>query len=516
MKSETSVRHTEIEHSLGFWQAARLYYPAALWVLYMNLAVVLKGMDGGITGSLIGLDPFKKTYGHPYHDTTYVVPAAWVSAFGYANSIGGVCGALFSGVVYERWGPRKMIATCSLGSIGIVFLQFFSTTPAQLFAGQLLNGAIISFFPICALAYTGEVCPLALRGVMASLTNLGFICGKLISSGIMKGTNSIESSMAYRIPIATQWALPMFMLSLVYFCPDPPYWLCRKGRHEDAAQSLKRFATQEVDTTLTLANVRETLRLEESSQQDRPNYLDCFRGTNLRRLVICVMAYDMLAFTGNSLFISYAVYFFEMAGLDSANAFSMNLGLTALGFLGTCSAWPLLSYVGRRPAYLFGTIGLATVMFLIGVIDFAPRSTSAPTWAQCSLLLLANLIYDTTIGPFCYVTLAGVPSTRLRGLTIALATVSVQVVSIAFAVAISYAMNKDQGNWRGKIGFLFSGLGLLCAIYCFFFMPETRNRTFEELDILFDKKVPSRQFATYKIVAETESSETVLAEEPKA
>lgn len=328
----------------------------------------------------------------------------------------------------------------------------------------------------------------------------------------MKGTNSIDNSLAYKIPIATQWALPVFMLSLVYFCPDPPYWLCRKGRHEDAARSLKRFATNEVDTTLTMANVLDTLRLEESSKQDRPNYLDCFRGPNLRRLIICVMAYDMQAFTGNMLFISYAVYFFEMVGLDSANAFSMNLGLTALGFLGTCAAWPLLSYVGRRPAYLFGTIGLATIMFLIGAIDFAPRSTSAPTWAQCALMLLANLIYDTTIGPFCYVMLAEIPSARLRGLTIALATVSVQVMSIVFAVAIPYAMNEDEGNWRGKVGFLFAGLGLLCAVYCFFFVPETKDRTFKELDILFERRVPSRGFRMYKLNAEVGSPATVFAD----
>lgn len=330
----------------------------------------------------------------------------------------------------------------------------------------------------------------------------------------MKGTNTISTSWAFRIPIATQWALPLFMLSLVYFCPDPPYWLCRKGRLEEAARSLKRFATSEVDTSLALSNILETLRLEETSKQDRPNYLDCFRGTDLRRLIICVMAYDMQAFTGNMLFISYAVYFFEMAGLDSANAFSMNLGLTALGFVGTCAAWPLLSYVGRRPAYLFGTIGLATIMFLIGVIDFAPRATSAPTWAQCSLMLLANLIYDTTIGPFCYVMLAEVPSARLRGLTIALATVSVQVVSIVFAIAIPYAMNKDEGDWRGKVGFVFAGLGFLCTLYCYFFMPETRNRTFEELDILFERKVSSREFQAYRFDAETDSTEAVFAEKP--
>jgi hypothetical protein len=332
----------------------------------------------------------------------------------------------------------------------------------------------------------------------------------------MKGTNIIDSPWAYRIPIATQWALPMFMLSLVYFCPDPPYWLCRKGRHEDAARSLKRFATNEVDTTLTLANVLETLRLEEPSKQDRPNYLDCFRGTDLRRLVICMMAYNMQALTGNMLFISYAVYFLELAGLDSANAFSMNLGLTALGFLGTCAAWPLLSYVGRRPAYLFGTISLATIMFLIGAIDFAPRTTSTPTWTQSSLMLLANLIYDITIGPLCYVILTEVPTARLRGLTIALATVSVQIISIIFAVVIPYAMNKDEGDWRGKVGFIFSGTGGLCLVYCFFCMPETKDRTFEELDLLFERKVSSRKFRGCGFDVETESTETVFAEKPFA
>jgi hypothetical protein len=60
-------------------------------------------------------------------------------------------------------------------------------------------------------------------------------------------------------------------------------------------------------------------------------------------------------------------------------------------------------------------------------------------------------------------------------------------------------MNEDQGNWRGKIGFLFSGLSVLCTIYCFFCMPETKGRTFEELDILFERQVPSRRFKHSKV-----------------
>ncbi|CAG8073563.1 unnamed protein product [Penicillium nalgiovense] len=148
--------------------------------------------------------------------------------------------------------------------------------------------------------------------------------------------------------------------------------------------------------------------------------------------------------------------------------------------------------------YLFGCSVLAIVLFMIGVIDLAPRQTST-TWAQCGLMLVCTFVYDLSLGPFCYVLLAEVSSVKLRGLTIALSTVACFVWTVVFAVIIPYAMNEDQGNWGGKIGFVFSGLSVLCAIYCFLCMPETKGRTFEELDILFERKVSSRRFKNSKV-----------------
>ncbi|EAU37867.1 conserved hypothetical protein [Aspergillus terreus NIH2624] len=500
-EAEKSLRSTEYEHSLGFWEAMRLYWPAVMWSIYINLATILKGMDGGIVGSLVGLQPFKRTFGYEYQGN-YVIPARWISAFNYANPLGGIVGALFSGWAYDRLGPRIMMAICSTLSIAILFIEFFSDNSPQLFAGELLNGITIAFYPICASAYVGEVTPLSLRGFAASITNLGFVMGQLIASGILKGTDSLDNAFAYRIPIATQWSLPVVILMFIYFCPDPPYWLCKKGRYEAAERSLRRLATPGIDVSLNLAHIKETLRLEELFQQysDKPKYLACFQGSNLRRLIICIMAYDMQALTGNILFINYAVYFFEMAGLDTANAFSMNVGVTAIGFLGTCIAWPLLSYIGRRTAYLWGCAGLTVALFVIGTLDLAPRNHSTtPVWAQCALILACNFVYDLTVGPFCFVLLAEVSSAKLRSVTIALATVTCHIMSLVFSVVIPYAMNEDEGNWRGKLGFLFSGLSLLCTVYCFFCLPETKSRTFEELDILFERRVPSRKFKRYVV-----------------
>lgn len=504
---EKSMQYTETEHALTFWKALKLHYPAVLWGLFINLATVLKGMDGGIVGSLVGLDPFKEQYGYLYNDT-YLIEAHWLSAFNYANKLGAMVGAVAAGYAYDRFGPRLMMAICSTMSVAFIFIQFFSHTPAQLFAGELLNGCIIAFYPICASAYIGEVCPLALRGFAASMTNLAFVIGQFIASGILKGTNTFSTKLAYKIPIATQWALPAMVLMFIFFCPDPPFWLCKNGKYVEAEKAIRRLATSTIDPTLKLAHIKETLRLEESFKgSETPRIVDVFHGANLRRLIICVMAYDMQAFTGNILFIDYAVYFFELAGLDSSDAFSMNLGLTSIGFVGTCLSWWLLSYVGRRSAYIWGSASLMALCFIIGTLDFAPSTSTAAIWGQCSLMLVCNFVYDITIGPYCFVLLSEVSSVKLRGITIGLATMSCHIVSIVFAVVIPYAMNEDQGNWRGKIGFLFAGLGALCTLYCYLCMPETKGRTFEELDLMFERKVSSRKFSNYEIDAPAVAAE---------
>jgi len=84
----------------------------------------------------------------------------------------------------------------------------------------------------------------------------------------------------------------------------------------------------------------------------------------------------------------------------------------------------------------------------------------------------------------------------------------VYVTSVIFAVGIPYALNADQANWQGKIGFLFFGLGIACTAWCYFYLPETRGRTFEELDIMFERRVSSREFSTYEILGASSVEES--------
>jgi hypothetical protein len=120
------------------------------------------------------------------------------------------------------------------------------------------------------------------------------------------------------------------------------------------------------------------------------------------------------------------------------------------------------------------------------------------------MMLIYNFFYDLTIGPLGFVILSEISSTRLRGKTTAISICVNEVVYVACGVGIPYAINPDQGNMRGKLAFVFFGFSVASIVYCFFCLPETKGRTYAELDIMFLENVPTREFKNY--VFDTDSS----------
>jgi MFS transporter, SP family, general alpha glucoside:H+ symporter len=54
-------------------------------------------------------------------------------------------------------------------------------------------------------------------------------------------------------------------------------------------------------------------------------------------------------------------------------------------------------------------------------------------------------------------------------------------------------------NWGAKAGLFYAGTNLLCNIWCWFRLPETKDRSFGEIDLLFENRVPARKFKSTKV-----------------
>lgn len=155
---------------------------------------------------------------------------------------------------------------------------------------------------------------------------------------------------------------------------------------------------------------------------------------------------------------------------------------------------------GRRIIYLWGSTAVSVLVLVIGILGAVPHrpSNSGPTWAMCSIIVILNLIYDISICLLCFTVMSEMSAVKLRGTTTALFNITVTTFSIIFAVAIPYAIDAHGANSGGKPGFLFAGVVILDSLRCYFCLSETKDRTFEELDFLFEQKVPNRRFRAYR------------------
>lgn len=397
-----------------------------------------------------------------------------------------------------------------------MFIQFFARSLPVLLVGELLGGLILGTYATIAPTYASEVCPVALRGILTSYINLCFVAGQLLANGVIAGTHTLDSHWAYSGPFAAQWFWPLVILIGWPFAPESPWWLVRQGRNEDAENALRRLAAPSVDVKPTLAMIIETDKLEHELEAGS-TYYDCFRKINLRRTEIATGVYCIQVISGIYL-VGYTTYFFTLAGLPTDSAFGMGVGFQAVGFVGTLVSWVLLVHVGRRNLYNWGLASLTVLLLIIGILDCAPNYGGRPSlkWAQASLMLVWNVsdrrtrlfgtiltgrqfCYDLSVGPVCFVILCEVSATRVRSKTIAVATAAQAALGVVMTIAIPYLLNKDQANARGKVGFFFGGLAALSLVWAFFRVPETKGRTYEELDIMFSQGVKTRQFKKHVV-----------------
>ncbi|GMM35181.1 hypothetical protein DASC09_025060 [Saccharomycopsis crataegensis] len=501
-----SKNHAQYEKDIGILEAVKKYPKEVFWCSVFCLGVVMSGYDSQIISSFYALPAFQKRFGDLADDGTYQISAAWQTALGMGSPIGQVIGTLGIAWPLEWFGRKKTYFVVNIGCLGLIFMQFFAPSLGVLTAGEILAGILWGCMVLIGPLYASEVAQIKLRGILTAMSNLCFIIGQFIANGVADGFANNSTEWAYKVPFAIQWLWPLLILALLPFAPESPYWLVRQKKFDEARKSIKQISAKSVsdehiDDRLQL--VIETDKLEQEMNQTT-SYMDIFKGSNLRRTEICTVVYVVQVLCGVPFVMNYSTYFFELAGLPTKRAFDLSLGGTAIGFAATCCTGVLLAYVGRRPLYNTALAFTTVLLWIIGFIDIPKNYFNRPELAntQAGLMLVWSFVYQLSAGPLCFVINGEIPSTKLRSKTIAFATAVQATFFVAATVALPYMLNPGNGDLRGKTGFIFAAFSTLCVVWAYFRLPETADRSFEELDIMFHRGVATRKFKNYVIEAE--------------
>ena len=142
----------------------------------------------------------------------------------------------------------------------------------------------------------------------------------------------------------------------------------------------------------------------------------------------------------------------------------------------------------------------------------ADMSPATLHWFIAALMIAFTLTYDATTGPICYAIVSEIPSTRLRSRTVVIARNCYNISCIVANLITPRMLNPTSWNWGAKSGFFWAATGIAGLVWSWFRLPEPKDRTFMELDVLFERKIPARRFKTTnlnRIMHETDDTTRV-------
>lgn len=518
----------EREHQETIPQAIRRYPKAIFWAFFVALTVVMEGYDAVLMGNFYAYPTFAKKYGtfnpniHGSTTERYQISAAWQSGLGMASTVGGFFGAWLNGVLVDRWSKKRVLIGTLITLVGFIFIVFFAQNLTTLVVGEIFCGVCWGICGTLSPAYASEVMPLQLRVYLTSYNQLAIAFGQFITAGVLAGMVHVSGPWSYHGPFAIQWFWPLFLVPILAFAPDSPWDLVRKDRIEEAKDSIRRLhnanaSEEEIESALSL--IIFTNRQEQELNTVSLSYKQCFLGTDLRRTEIACMSIVGQVGMGVCI-LGSASYFFEQVGLDTNQIYTLNLGNNALGVVSLILFWIfLLPRYGRRTIYIGAGIVIFALLMIVGILQ-ARSADGSVGMAQAVLFLLFTFVFQGTIAPLGWAIPAEVGSTRLRQKTVVVARNSYYICATVASVLMNYmrqsgpndplsasstnvvvAVNPEAWNLAGYMTFVWAGTTFVMLFWAYFRLPETKDRSYEQLNLLFAKKVGARQFGKYEVDA---------------
>ncbi|KAI2785768.1 hypothetical protein POX_h09527 [Penicillium oxalicum] len=479
------------EHEMGVWEAAKKHPWACLWAFTMCFTIVMESFDMFLNGNFVAQSAFQKRYGVPVGDG-YAIPTRWQSALFQSGQCGAFVGVFAAGPITNWLGYRWTTILALIMMNATIFVSFFADSLALLVVGQALEGVPWGFFIANAPAYASEVVPLALRGACTATLQLSWSIGSIIVAAATYSYNKRTDEWAWRAPLALQWLFPTPLMILLFLAPESPWWLIRRGRKAEALRSIERLGDGSAESAQqSLAMMERTVQIE-SQMGGSPTLLDLFKGTDLRRTTITCLVYASQNFAGN-LIANQATFFFEQAGISHDMSFQLNLVNSCLQLIANVFSWFLTPYFGRRAIYLWGTITNITLLFILGIVASVPQS-AATNYVQAILGILISFVFAGSLGPISYTIISETSSVRLRALSTGVGRAAYYVAEIPMIYLASQMLNATGWDLAGKCGYVLGGTACVCWVMAYFFLPELKDRSYRELDILFNRKTPARKF----------------------
>jgi SP family arabinose:H+ symporter-like MFS transporter len=447
---------------------------------YLGLITVVASLGGLLFGFdmavISGVLPFVRKQ----FDLTALQEGWFVSS----ALVGCIVGVAFSGDLSDRLGRKKLLFLSAflflISAVGCALVHSLT----WLIVFRLTGGVGVGIASIVVPLYLSEIAPASIRGRLVTCYQLAitvgillaYITNSLLLSHSASAIGSVSTSIFDLVYVSEVWRgmfsigtiLAVLFLLGLFFVPESPRWLMRKGLVSEGLLILKKINNGEE------APVNQATQGLEDNESG--SYKELFSPRLRKALLLGILLPLFSQLSGINAIIYYGPTILNDAGIALSNSFlgQIIFGVANLAFT-FIAIWKVDDW-GRRPLYIVGTLGATVSLVITGVLFYLGMTTSVFLIISMTLFLAC---FAFSIGPLKFVVASEIFPTNIRGKAMG---VSIMVMWVADTIMgqLTPVLLREAGS--AVTFWVFGFFCMIAFITVYKLLPETKGKSLEEIE----------------------------------
>lgn len=393
--------------------------------------------------------------------------------------VGCIFGVAIAGILADKIGrKRALIITAflfAISAIGCAIADNFT----QLVVARIVGGVGVGAASMLSPLYISEIAPAHKRGTLVSLYQLAIVLGiniVFLFNYVLAGSNTEQWNIdfGWRYMLGSETVPAMLFLIALFFVPESPRWLAKKGRDIEALDILEKINSKEVAKGVHL-EIRKALGQEKGSIKE------LFAPGIRTAMVIGIILALFSQITGINAIMYYAPEILKGAGFAVDSALMQTVIIGVINTVFTFVAIKYIDKVGRRVLLLWGISGMVFCLFVIGML-YQFDLTSGP-WLLIFILGFVGC-FATSLGPIPWVIISEIFPTKTRGIAM---SISIMVLWVGVMLISQFTPVLLDSLGAGQTFWLFMLNAIFLLIFTYKMIPETKGKSLEEIELSWKK-----------------------------
>lgn len=408
--------------------------------------------------------------------------------------IGAALGSILGGKFADFFGRRKYLLVLSLFFFIGALMSAFAPDITVLLIARFILGYAVGGASVTAPTFISEVAPMEMRGKLTGLNEVAIVIGQLaafaINAVIGIAWGHLPDVWRYMLLVQTIPAICLFV-GMVR-SPESPRWLITKNRNEEALAILKQIrplerATQEFNEIIALLKVEADKKMSSQSA-----VAIIFQTPWILKILLVGMVWAALQqTTGVNVIMYYGTEILSTAGFSERTSLICNVlnGVFSVGGM-LIGVMFLVDRFKRKTIIIYGFAIMATLHLIIASVDYVFVGDIKATLIWLLGAMFVGVMQGT-MGFITWVVLAELFPLRIRGLSMGISVFFMWVMN----AIVSYLFPLLQAKLGlGPVFLIFAVINYLAIIFVVAALPETSNKSLEQLEEELSNKKSAARF----------------------